>query len=309
MSASAVEMVQGDGYWIGRFNAMASPCELLIEEPSRQRAERLTRIAANEAWRIEAKFSRYRTNNIVALINNANGQSVDVDSETANLLDLADNCYQLSEGLFDITSGILRRAWRFDGSDRLPNTQAVESLLPYVGWHKVRWERPTLKLRAGMEIDLGGLGKEYAVDRCAMLLQQHHKAGLLINFGGDIFSTGPRQGGIPWTASIEDPDDSGATGVGQIRFLRGGLTTSGDARRFLLKDGVRYSHILNPKTGWPIPDAPRSVTVLANGCMEAGLLSTLAMLRGKDATLFIKSQGVPYWVCWASESSESAGFN
>ncbi len=309
MSAPAVEMVQGDGYWIGRFNAMASPCELLIEEPSRQKAERLTRIAANEAWRIEAKFSRYRSDNIVARINDATGRTVEVDSETANLLDLADNCHHLSEGLFDITSGVLRRAWRFDGSHRLPKTQAVDSLLPYVGWHRVCWERPRIRLQVGMEIDLGGLGKEYAVDRCALLLQQHHKSALLINFGGDIFCTGTRRGGIPWTASIEDPDLSGTTGVGQIRLLRGGLTTSGDARRYLLKDGMRYSHILNPKTGWPIPDAPRSVTVLANSCMEAGILSTLSMLRGKDATLFIKSQGVPYWVCWASKSSERAGFN
>jgi len=293
----AVEMVQADGYWIGRFTAMASPCEVLLETPLRQRAERLTRVAAHEALRIEHKFSRYRDDNIIARINGAQGRTLEVDSETANLLDYADYCYRLSEGLFDITSGALRRAWRFDGSDQLPSPQTVEQLLPHIGWRKVRWERPRITLPAGMEIDLGGLGKEYAVDRSALLMQQHHTEGMVINFGGDIFVSGPRSNGEPWVIAIDDPLASGSDSVGQIRLSRGGLTTSGDARRFLLKDNIRYSHILNPLTGWPVPDAPHSVTVIADTCMEAGVLSTFAMLQGKQAAEFLKAQQVPYWIC------------
>jgi len=297
LRSPTVEMVQGDGYWIGRFTAMASPCEVLLEAPFRQRAERLTRVAAHEALRIEHKFSRYRNDNIVARINGARGRTLEVDSETANLLDYADYCYRLSEGLFDITSGVLRRVWRFDGSDHLPSQQTVEQLLPHIGWQKVRWERPCITLPAGMEIDLGGLGKEYAVDRSTQLLQQHHDAGMVINFGGDIFVSGPRRNGEPWLVAIDDPVASGSGSVGQIRLSRGGLTTSGDARRFLLKDNIRYSHIINPMTGWPVPDAPRSVTVVANSCLEAGALSTFAMLKGKDAAAFLEAQQVPYWVC------------
>jgi len=290
-------MVQGEGYWTGRFTAMGSPCEVLQEAPSRLRAERLTRVAAHEALRIERKFSRYRDDNIIARINSAQGRTLEVDSETANLLDYADHCYRLSEGLFDITSGVLRRAWRFDGSDNLPSKQTVEQLLPHIGWHKVRWERPCITLQPGMEIDLGGLGKEYAVDRSALLLQQHIDSGMVINFGGDIFVSGPRQSGEAWSVAIDDPAASGSDSVGQIRLSRGGLTTSGDARRFLLKDNIRYSHILNPKTGWPVPDTPRSVTVIADTCLEAGVLSTFAMLQGKDAATFLKTQQVPFWVC------------
>jgi thiamine biosynthesis lipoprotein len=75
----------------------------------------------------------------------------------------------------------------------------------------------------------------------------------------------------------------------------GGLATSGDARRFLQKDGVRYSHILDPKTGWPVPGAPRSVTVAADSCTQAGMLSTLAMLKGAQSESFLKEQGVLFW--------------
>lgn len=297
MRTPAVEMTQADGYWIGRFSAMSSPCEVLLEAPSGLRAERLTRVAAHEALRIERKFSRYRDDNIIARINRAQGRTLEVDSETANLLDYADQCYRLSDGLFDITSGVLHHAWRFDGSDNLPSQHSVEALLPHIGWHKVTWDRPRITLPPGMEIDLGGLGKEYAVDRSALLLQQHADTGIVINFGGDIFVTGARCGGEPWSVAIDDPVASGKESVGQIRLSRGGLTTSGNARRFLLRDNIRYSHILNPKTGWPVSDAPRSVTVVADSCLEAGVLSTFAMLQGKDAAAFLEAQQVPYWIC------------
>src|SRR5512143_3772223 len=98
-------------HWIGRFSAMNSPCEILLEVDNRSVAERLVKSAAREAWRIEAKFSRYRDDNILHQINHAQGQTVEVDSETANLLDFADQCYRLSDGRFDITSGVLRKLW------------------------------------------------------------------------------------------------------------------------------------------------------------------------------------------------------
>jgi len=81
-----------------------------------------------------------------------------------------------------------------------------------------------------------------------------------------------------------------------LELERGALATSGDARRFLQKDGIRYGHILNPRTGWPVRDAPRSVTVAASSCTEAGLLSTLALLHGADAEVFLEQQGVGHWL-------------
>lgn len=285
-----------DGYWLGRFSAMASPNEVLMDVDSRADAEALLRIAVDETRRIERKFSRYRDDNIVHRINHAGGERILVDAETADLLDFAERCHALSEGRFDITSGVLRRVWRFDGSDRIPEQQRIEATLRFVGWNRVRWARPYLTLQPGMEIDLGGLGKEYAVDRSAALMARFRAAGLLVNYGGDLYVTGTRRDGTPWTVGIDDPAATGRGSLGRIRLERGGLTTSGDARRFLLRDGVRYGHILDPMTGWPVAGAPRSVTVVADTCMEAGVLSTIAMLQGSRAEEFLQAQQVPYWL-------------
>ncbi|HKI73605.1 MAG TPA: FAD:protein FMN transferase, partial [Pseudomonadales bacterium] len=121
---------------------------------------KLGRIAEAEAKRIEIKYSRYRDDSVTAKINNSRGQPVEVDDETAALLDYADECYELSDGLFDITSGALRRAWRFDGSSNLPSCEEVIAILPCVGWNKITWQRPYITLPANMEIDFGGIGKE-----------------------------------------------------------------------------------------------------------------------------------------------------
>ena len=289
-------LLRRTGYWEGTFEAMASPCSVLAEVTSVDQARKLLAIARNEALRIEAKFSRYRQDNILHRINTSAGWPIEVDDETAQLLDYAAQCHTLSQGRFDITSGILRRVWRFDGSDHLPSHAAVAALLPWIGWEKVTWQRPHITLPTGMELDLGGLGKEYAVDRTALLLAAETQASLLINFGGDLFSTGARTDGHGWHVGLDEPTATGSASAGEIEIRRGAVATSGDARRYLLKDGIRYGHILDPRTGWPVPDAPRSVTVVANTCLEAGMLATFAMLMGKDAEKFLSEQQVIHHV-------------
>ncbi len=289
------------GYWIGRFKAMASPCEILLEVKKKTEARQLVQLAAEEASRIEHKFSRYRTDNIIYRINHARGEPIDVDAETVSLLDYAHQCYALSNGMFDVTSGVLREVWHFDGSDQLPTAEAVKALLSRIGWERVSWQPPTISLPPGMEIDLGGIGKEYAVDRTARLLQQLTDASLLINYGGDLVVTTARRDGSGWLVGVEDPQHTVSspgnktTTQTQYELLRGGIATSGDARRYLLKDGIRYSHILDPRTGWPVQGAPHSVTVAAGTCTEAGILSTLAMLHGAQAEGFLQQQAVTYW--------------
>lgn len=273
---------------------MACPCEVLIDTPDRAVAERVGAAVAGEAWRIERKFSRYRDDNVVHAINHAAGHEIEVDEETARLLDFAAHCFELSGGLFDVTSGVLRRVWKFDGSDRLPAPAAVAEVLKLVGWKNVSWRHPRLRLLPGMEIDFGGIGKEYAVDRAAQLGAEAGGVPLLVNFGGDIYATGARRDGGAWRVAIESITAGGAPPVIELR--RGGVTTSGDARRFLLKDGVRYGHILDPRSGWPVQDAPRSVTVLDANCTQAGLLSTLAILQGSGAERFLKKHKVAHWV-------------
>jgi len=284
---------RGD-HWAALFAAMAGPCEVLCQEEDPATALRLAGIAAAEALRIERKFSRYRDDNVIHAINSAGGRPVKVDTETGRLLDLAGLAHQLSNGRFDITSGVLRRVWTFDGGDRVPSAAAVKALLPLVGWHRVLWVRPHVTLPEGMEIDLGGLGKEYAVDRVAAMLTAETAAPFLVNFGGDLRVSGLRRNGSAWRVGIEDPGREDRA-ERLIDLRAGGLATSGDARRYVLRDGVRYSHILNPRTGWPVRDAPRSVTVVAGSCTEAGLLATIAMIYGRGAEAFLAEQGVTWW--------------
>ncbi len=276
------------------FQAMATPCEVRLETLNFTLAEHVARVVETETRRIEQKFSRYRADSVISRINAVAGAPVEVDAETAMLLDFADQCHRLSDGLFDITSGALRRVWRFDGSDSVPDAAEVKAVLPQIGWNKVKWQAPLLTLTEGMEIDFGGLAKEYAVDRAIALAGQVTKIPTLINFGGDLCVSGPRADGSRWKVAIESVDQSGGMAA-MLELSQGALATSGDARRFLLKDGVRYGHILNPKTGWPIAQAPRSVTVAAATCVEAGMTATMTILQGKHAERFLKREGVKAW--------------
>ncbi len=274
---------------------MGGPCEVLVEVVDVAPARSVVDAVAACAWRIEDKFSRYRPDNIVARINESAGEPVEVDDETANLLDFAARVHDLSGGLFDITSGVLRKAWSFDGGRRTPSRAAIEALLPFVGWSKVHWERPMITMRAGMQIDFGGIGKEYAVDQATQLATRASDAAVLVNFGGDLAVTRARDGNRPWRVGVE-----AIGGVERparlVDLAAGALATSGDTYRYVESAGRRLSHILDPRTGRPVCGAPRSVTVSASTCTSAGTLSTLAMLRGTGAEMFLESEGVRHWV-------------
>jgi thiamine biosynthesis lipoprotein len=285
--------VRGDDLTAVCFTAMASPCEVLLETADMQEVAELARAAAHEAWRIERKFSRYREDSVVSEINRSEGNPVAVDPETAALIDYAAQCHALSEGRFDVTCGVLRRCWRFDGSDRVPDVAAVARLRPLIGFEKLRWRSPQITVPPGMEVDFGGFGKEYAVDRVLAILCRQFPGAVLVNFGGDLASNcAPTQ--APWQVGVERPDTDREARL-LLEFSRGGLATSGDTHRFLERNGTRYSHILDVRTGWPVPLVPRSVTVAAGSCVEAGMLATFAMLQGRGAEEFLEAQGVRYW--------------
>lgn len=274
--------------------AMASPCDVLMEIEDGSLAQQILDAIAAEAWRIEDKFSRYKKDNIIDKINHSQGKAVSVDEETARLLDFANELFELSEGMFDVTSGVLRQLWTFDGSDNLAQADAVNQILARIGWQKVIWNDGQVTLPVGMEIDLGGIGKEYAVDRCVQIARQMTRESVLVNFGGDLAVSSARNNNAYWSVGrlVTGSDEA----YSMFQLYKGAIATSGDAHRFLLKDGVRYSHILNPKTGWPVIDAPHTVSVAAATCVEAGMLSTLAMLQGEQAEAFLKLQEVDYWI-------------
>lgn len=295
----ALEFTRGEESCIVRFRAMGGPCEVLVDTQDEGAARALGARAAECAWRIEDKFSRYRDDNIIARINTAQGAPVEVDDETANLLDFANLMHRLSNGSFDITSGVLRRAWTFDGGTRVPTAAELERLLAFVGWSKVRWERPTLTLLPDMQIDFGGIAKEYAVDQAVQVLTRIGELAALVNFGGDLAATRPRQAGKAWRVGIEDVADLRGGKRHAVRLIEleaGALATSGDTYRYVTADGARLPHILDPHNGFPVRGAPRSVTVAAPTCTNAGMLATLAMLRGPEAERFLETEAVRHWI-------------
>lgn len=274
---------------------MGSPCELLIETEDGSLARRLTDQACREAQRIDRKFSRYRDDSVVHGINTARGKRTRVDPETARLLDYGASLWKLSEGRFDLTSGVLRYAWTFDEGPVRADLARIPELLGRVGWQRVTWEPPHLTLPDGMEIDFGGIGKEYAVDLAADYAAAQTEAPVLVNFGGDLRCTGrpPRAGA--WKVGIESIEQAGAA-ARRVELKAGALATSGDAKRHIEIDGVRYGHIFDARTGWPVRGAPRSITVAAPTCSQAGSYSTLAMLQGKGAEGFLRAEGVRCWL-------------
>jgi len=288
-----------DGHSI-TFNAMASPCEILIQSTDKLLANKIGRKLTQEVWRIEDKYSRYDKDSVCSAINAKAGQSISIDPETYLLLNFAEQCYQLSEGLFDISSGVLRKAWFFDGSDNLPSKTKVSETLKFVGWRKIKFDQQQITLANNMEIDFGGIGKEYAVDRAIILAKQITDKPVLVNLGGDLAVTSARLNNEAWYVAIERPgiiedSDSNTKQDMIVSLKQGALATSGDARRFLLKKGKRYGHILNAKTGWPIDEAPRSMTVVAPQCIQAGILATLSLLQGSNAEQFLTDQDIKFW--------------
>lgn len=285
---SALRISRQGAIWKGAFRAMASPCEVLIDGGSRTEATRVMHAVAAEARRIEQKFSRYRADSVVARIHQVDGERQRLDPETAQLIDASADAWELSAGAFDITSGVLREVWTFDGSDSVPSKEAVSRIMSRVGWDQVTWEAPWLQLPAGMQIDFGGIGKEYAVDRALAIAMARTDRPTLVNFGGDVRVNGPLRGGQPWRVGVDDHRTP------PLMLLSGALASSGDTHRFLLKDGVRYSHILDARTGWPVRGAPRRITVAADTCLEAGLWATLATLRGTGAGDWLASNRRTY---------------
>ena len=286
-----------------RFQAMSSDCEIRLDGvPGTSEAvlADAAQQAIDEVRRIESKYTRYRADSIVSRINAAAGTaaSVEVDDETAALLDFAGQLHASSDGLFDITSGVLRRAWDFRAG-RVPEPAALDALLPLIGWPQVAWRDRRIRLpRVGMELDFGGFGKEYAADRAMALLAAAGLAHGFVNLGGDIRVLGPRANGSAWRFGIQHPRRAGAT-IASVDMVEGALASSGDYERFFELDGQRYCHILDPRSGWPV-SSWASISVTAPACVAAGALSTIAMLKGDAALDFLATQGA---TCLAVDTS------
>ena len=284
------------------FQAMGSYCEIQIYNESRVNAKRIIRQLAAEVRRLEQKYSRYQSNSLVTEINYSAGNKlgIKIDTETKALFDHALSCFEQSKGMFDITAGVLNRIWDFQ-SARVPAQVEIDQLLPMIGFHKLSWRKSRLMMPASMEIDFGGIVKEYAADAAAKLARRLGVEHGLVNLGGDFAVIGSQPENRPWTVWVANPKYPDNL-MAKIDLVDGGLASSGDYERSFVHENKRYSHILNPKTGWPCTGL-RAVSVAANLCTVAGSIATIAMLMDEESGLiWLRNCGLPV-VTMASDGS------
>lgn len=279
------------------FFAMGTECLLHLYAHSSSDADEMAQTAIAEVARIEQRYSRFLPDSLLAAINRTAGVGglIEVDEETACLLDYAYACYRKSAGQFDISAGILYQAWDFS-ADRLPEQSNIDAALPLVGLKKILWERPALQFPIpGMRLDFGGIGKEYAADRVADLCLSNGIEHGLVDLGGDIRIIGPHPDGSPWRIGIRDPANP-ESAIAVIKAKNGAVASSGDYERYIEFEGKRYCHILDPASGWPAHGLS-AVSVLADRCLVAGSIATMSMLKGREAIPWLESLGVAHlWV-------------
>lgn len=278
---------------------MGCSCSIQFYAENETHAQVVFQKCFAESARLDRYYSNFTATSFVAEINRSSGdkRGIIVDNETAGLLDYADHCYKMSNGLFDITAGILQRAWNFKESPpKLPSQSTINKLLKVVGWQKVIWKKPKLILPfSGMLLDFGGVVKEYAADCLYSICLSENIHHGIINMSGDMRVIGPHIDGKPWDITIGLPRSDTKESPIQFSLSQGAVATSGDYEKSIMIEGKRYCHILNPKTGWPVSGLS-SVTAITDLCIVAGSVTTTALLKGKKAGLsWLKNLDIPFY--------------
>ena len=246
---------------------------------------------------LESRFSRYRPESLISQRNQraGSGEYTELDTEAHGLFELAGQLWTESGGLFDITSGPLRHAWDF----RAGGKAAVENIrqaLELVGFGRIEWRGTTCHLpQAGMEVDLGGIAKEYAVDRTAALLRGAGVTSGLVELAGDVAVIGAQGDETPWSIGIQDPH--GPNSLCSVSLVDAALATSGNYARTLAYNGKKYGHLLDPRSGWPV-SGPDSVSVIDAHCLTAGAVATVACLKHQDQAVdWLRDSQLPWLLC------------
>ena len=277
---------------------MGGPARLVVDGVSELATpiEALWQILSNRLSDLEQRYSRYLDDSLVSMINRRAGTRAftEVDTETAALLDLAGQLWQESGGLFDITSGPLRRAFNFQNGGAV-SPEHLDAARALIGWERIEWQDNGLRLPVtGMEIDLGGLVKEYAADCAAQLMREAGVKHGLIELAGDVAAIGTQSSGTPWLVGIRDPKQDSS--ILTVHLTDSAMATSGNYARVIKHEGRAYGHLLDPRSGLPV-EGPTSVTVIDTRCLTAGAVSTVACLKPiADAEQWLNQAGLPWLI-------------
>jgi FAD:protein FMN transferase len=266
-----------------RFTAMGCPCEIQFRSLDPKQADEFKEAAVQWVKVFEHTYTRYKEDSLISKINKASGNEwIEIDSEAEALFDLCGQFHFITQGLFDPTSLPVMKLWDYKAeTPRIPDREEIEAAKALVGWEHVEREPGKIRLaKPGMGLDLGGIGKEYAVDRVSLIARDFGITDVLINFGGDIAALGNPPNYTHWHVGIEDPGKPG-TCWGSLALTDLCVASSGDYRRFFEIDGKRYGHIVDHRKGYPIANKVRHTSVVARTCTEAGILATAVCLLGE----------------------------
>ena len=281
------------------FRALGSSCKIQFIKSDEKTALKFLAEALSWLETFEKKYSRFIPESEVSKINTAAGiEWVKVDHHMEHILDLIDNLHGMTEGILDPTMLPLMKVWDWKTvHTRLPDSKAIDTALMLTGWGKVQRKPGAIFLpEKGMGIDFGGFGKEFAVDHVTRIAYQNGISDALIDLGQDLFAIGGNGVHPFWHVGIQD-------GRHKDKYLGGlavsgyAVSSSGDYERGFEHDGVRYGHILDPRTGWPVSNGMFSVTALGPSCLQAGVLSTAVFVLGRKDGPAFASRGKDVEVC------------
>lgn len=271
------ETVRDGGYELS-FRALGTVCRAFwTSTPTVQRI--LVVGILDWVSRFEAKYSRFWPESLISRINQAaGGDWVPLDPEAERLFALCHELHFLTRGSFDPTALPLLRLWDWKQQpSQLHQIEEIDAARALVGWAKVQRQPGRIRLpQAGMGLDLGGMGKEYAVDQVIQWMRQNGAASALVDFGAD---GPPPLGRSAWHIGLENPKRLGSAWTG-LGLKSGAVATSGDYHRRFELNGIRYGHILDVRQGRPASHGIRAVSVVAPTCTQAGMLSTTAFALG-----------------------------
>ncbi len=242
--------------------------------------------AFSEISRLEAIFSKYRPESEISSINNSKDKTkpIKMSNETFYLIKKSIEFSKISDGAFDITVAPLLELWGFGKTpiSEVPQEKKIREVLKYTGFDKISLDeaKKTVSFKdTRVKLDLGGIAVGYAVDRAIMVLKESDIKSAIIDAGGDVYCLGDKVNGHNWQVGIQHPRDKNKL-VSRIGLKDKGITTSGDYERYFTIKNKRYSHIVNPKTGYPVEEIPMSVTVISNDCISADALATAVFVLG-----------------------------
>ena len=279
--ASALRIASG-GLHTLTFIAMSTHCQVKCHSLD----AKLVRAYQDEvldwvAW-FEARYSRFIGDSLIGRINAAAGEHwVEIDPETEALFQLCQDMIFFTRGVFDPTALPLMKLWNWKAQPPVvPTEEAIRAARGLVGWNKIQRRPGGIFLpRAGMLLDLGGIGKEYAVDRALTLGLERGLANVLVDFGQDVRVHGRPDKGDKWIIGLEDPHQPGKCWTA-VAVNNEAVATSGDYVRHFTYAGKRFGHIIDPRIGYPVDNGVLSVSIVAPHCTFAGILATAAFILG-----------------------------